>query len=127
MIKKITIGIVFFMLVSVSVYSETVGTGEFRLIAQNLSRAQFNKLFDAYTPHIEFIRSGLLSNSVKKEIDRQLTDYHPLNNGQVFFWQGIVIISSIKGQGELYQVFLRVTDGGKSQWEYCAYVLSFGL
>jgi hypothetical protein len=124
MIKKITLGIVFFMVMSVSVYSQDIITGRFELIP-DVSMEVFNKI--GSTPGFgddeSFSPVERLPNSVKNEIDRQLTDYRPLINGQVFYWGGGLMFNAHSGQG--YRVLLRVTDARKSQWEYYACMKTF--
>jgi hypothetical protein len=123
MIKKITMGIVFFMLMSVSVYSQEVGTAEFGLVAQGFSKEMFNEAFSEYSYPIDqgMTRIERLPNSVQNEIARQLTDYRPLTNGQVFYWSGGL---AFLGGTHLYIVGLRVSDARNSRWEYFAYCKS---
>ena len=121
--KKIMIGTVFFMLMSASIYSQVVQTAEFGLIqgiSQDISREVFIEtglIFGYKSEGFEPIKR--LPNSVINEIDRQLIDYRPLNNGQVFYWRGGLIQSTVSAQ--VYMVLLRVTDARNSQWEYYAF------
>jgi hypothetical protein len=67
-----------------------------------------------------YIRAERLPNSVQNEIDRQLTDYRPLNNGQVFYWLGRLYSGIVSYQH--YLVIIRITDAKNSKWEYFAAV-----
>jgi hypothetical protein len=128
--KKITIGMFFFMLVSINIYSQIVQTINLELMIGVNDFRDLNESRDT------FIKSGLglgslpsfegftitkrLPNSVVNEIDLQLVDYSPLNNGEMFLWTGFLMSSRVSGQA--YNVFLRITDARNSKWEYYAYM-----
>jgi len=128
--KKITIGMIFFMLVSINIYSQIVQTINFELMIGVNDFRDINESKD------KFIKSGLalgslpafegftitkrLPNSVVNEIDFQLIDYSPLNNGEMFLWSGGLISSHVSGQA--YHVLLRIIDARNSKWEYYAYM-----
>jgi hypothetical protein len=118
MVKKITIGMMFLMLVSAGIYSQTVYSEGLGLL-QEMSRETFletgrvvNGSFEGYT------RAERLPNSIVNEIDRQLTDYRPLKNGQVFAWVGR-LYPGAAGYHH-YLVSLRIIDARNSKWEYFA-------
>jgi hypothetical protein len=118
MVRKITIGMVFFMLVSASIYSQIVETDSFEFIGNSefLGRL-FEEDRDDYTDG--WFRIERLPNSVINEIKHQLTDYHPLNNGEIFIWRGD--LSTSTGSDRRYiAVLVRITDAINSQWEYSA-------
>lgn len=126
MVKKITIGMVFFMLMSANVYSQSIYTLQFGLM-QNTTRERFVEVGPVLGSMAEgFSRAEKIPNSVQNEINRQLADYRPLSNGQVFFWEGSLITSIVSASK--YIVLLRITEARNSQWEYYAYVnyVTFG-
>jgi hypothetical protein len=118
--KKITIGMAFFMLLYSSAYSQTIYTYDFAPMP-NGSREVYVEVGSTLGNRYEgFIRTERLPNSVQNEIDSQLNDYRPLNNGEVFYWRGSLINSTVSGT--VYMVLLRITDARNSRWEYYAYM-----
>ena len=123
MVKKITIGMMFLIIVSTNGYSQTLATYEFELIENNAPRDKFVELGsifgNGFANDEGFHRIEILPNSVQNEINRRLADYRPLNNGQIFYWRGSIQTSRVSGT--VYMVLLRITDARNSQWEYFAY------
>jgi hypothetical protein len=117
MVKKTTVVMVFLILVPASIYSQTVLTFDFSLMG-NASREELVKVGSTVSPE-GFTRVERLPNSVESEINRQLSDYRPLTNGQNFLWQGGVVMSLVSGSSFL--VLLRITDARNFQWEFFAF------
>ena len=121
--KKIFVALFFLSSIG-NIYSQTVVTSQFFFLVDKVTASRFVTFhstlleagqFDGYT------RYDRLPNSIINEIDRQLRDYYPLENGQVF--SCMVGRSIDRGRSvEVYKVILRITDFNNSQWEYFAYM-----
>ena len=123
MLKKKMIMIILSLLVISNVYSQVVETTQFLFLGDNVTRDGFSEVDRGlqYLSSEGFARTERLPNSVQNEINRQLRDYHPLNNGQVFFWAGYITTNSgTSAQG--YRVLLRITNSRNYQWEFYAYL-----